>query len=107
MPACPKHKRVVDKKVYQEVRDRDGTCLWGLIAKDGCVGMLAPHHIKTRGAGGDDAKENMIVLCKKHHDEAHAHKISPQQLFDLLTFFYGYLYVSGRRQVLSLSTSEG
>jgi len=90
MIGCPKIKRIVNKSVYQKVRDRDCTCLWGLEAKDGCVGMLAPHHIKTRGSGGDDVPENMIVLCKKHHDQAHAHIISPEQLLALLDRFYHY-----------------
>jgi hypothetical protein len=30
-----------------------------------------PHHYKTRGAGGDDSLENLISLCRKHHNEIH------------------------------------
>ena len=30
-----------------------------------------PHHIKTRGAGGQDNQENLIELCREHHIEVH------------------------------------
>lgn len=30
-----------------------------------------PHHIKTRGAGGDDSLENLLSLCRPHHVEIH------------------------------------
>jgi len=32
----------------------------------------APHHIRTRGAGGTDEPGNLIALCTAHHTEAHA-----------------------------------
>lgn len=37
-----------------------------------CVACLehpssAPHHIRTRGAGGDDAPENLLALCTSCH----------------------------------------
>lgn len=30
-----------------------------------------PHHVKSRGAGGDDVPENLMPLCLKHHTEIH------------------------------------
>jgi hypothetical protein len=27
----------------------------------------APHHVRTRGAGGDDAAENLLALCYADH----------------------------------------
>lgn len=30
-----------------------------------------PHHIRTRGAKGDDEPENLIRLCYVHHSEVH------------------------------------
>jgi 5-methylcytosine-specific restriction endonuclease McrA len=74
------HRRIVDKSFYQKVRDRDGCCLWGLISQDGCEGKLEVHHVISRGRGGDDALDNGIVLCKKHHVQAHRHEISVEQL---------------------------
>jgi predicted restriction endonuclease len=29
------------------------------------------HHIKTRGAGGNDEVQNLIALCIEHHTEVH------------------------------------
>jgi len=31
----------------------------------------APHHIRSRGAGGKDNPENLISLCTDHHTEIH------------------------------------
>ncbi len=30
------------------------------------------HHIKTRGAGGDDSEYNLMDLCRIHHTEVHS-----------------------------------
>lgn len=41
-----------------------------------CIACAAPapsdaHHIKSRGAGGDDTVWNVISLCREHHSLAH------------------------------------
>jgi hypothetical protein len=28
-----------------------------------------PHHVTSRGAGGDDTPENLMPLCRRHHNE--------------------------------------
>lgn len=33
--------------------------------------MLAPHHIKSVGAGGGDVLKNLISLCQFCHDKIH------------------------------------
>jgi hypothetical protein len=30
-----------------------------------------PHHLKTRGAGGDDSYENLLALCAQDHRRIH------------------------------------
>lgn len=35
------------------------------------IWTAAPHHIRTRGAGGDDSAENLLSLCTTHHTEIH------------------------------------
>lgn len=35
------------------------------------IGVVA-HHVKHKGAGGDDDPENLLALCGKHHLEIHA-----------------------------------
>ena len=39
-----------------------------------------PHHIRTRGAGGDDRRENLIQLCGYHHRLAQDGKIDRSEL---------------------------
>lgn len=29
------------------------------------------HHIRSRGAGGDDTADNLMPLCRDHHQEVH------------------------------------
>ena len=77
---------------WSYIRKRDGCCLYGLIAKDGCVPGFDVHHLQTRGSGGDNSPENLICLCRKHHNEFHNGKISKEQLQAVLTRFYGYSY---------------
>jgi 5-methylcytosine-specific restriction endonuclease McrA len=87
--ACPKPSRIVDEEAVRRVRKRDGVCLYGLIAKDGCSGGTDVHHIVSRGAGGGDTMDNMILLCRRHHNLAHQGKITKQQLRDAVRHFYG------------------
>ena len=85
--------RIVDPQVQKDVlHARDGVCLYGLIKKDGCVGGLSVHHIKTRGSGGHDVPENLITLCQKHHNMAQAYQIPVAELHAILTKFFGYVY---------------
>jgi 5-methylcytosine-specific restriction endonuclease McrA len=72
------------------VEQRDGICLYGLFRKDGCSGPLDPHHIVFKSAGGEDEKENLITLCRKHHRLAQANAIPKAELFDILTRLYQY-----------------
>ena len=86
-PAPKPQKRKVDPSVYQKVMERDGCCLWGMLHQDGCAGRLHMHHITFRSRGGDDSMENIITLCRKHHDQAHRHQISPEELTEVLAKF--------------------
>ena len=79
-------RRIVDPKFYDAVRARDGVCLWGMKAQD-CEGRLEVHHIIPRGRGGDDVLSNGITLCQKHHQMAHKHQITIEQLQETLTFW--------------------
>ena len=62
----PKKKRKIDKKLLEEFHDK--TCL----INSNCMGQVVAHHVKHKGAGGDDVLENLIALCTKHHVELHA-----------------------------------
>lgn len=39
-----------------------------------------PHHIRTRGAGGKDVRENLIHLCGVHHAQIHGGNIDRHHL---------------------------
>lgn len=37
----------------------------------GSYNLVSGHHLRTRGSGGLDIKENLIPLCLNHHTEVH------------------------------------
>ena len=53
------------EEIRAAVLHRDGKCM-----NCGAVIGLAPHHIKSRGAGGGDEMENLITLCIYCHQNA-------------------------------------
>lgn len=63
----PKVKRVVNKKL---LRDKKGMC-----EICGRKGQTEKHHIKTKGSGGNDTKENLIEVCRICHTRIHTGKI--------------------------------
>jgi hypothetical protein len=90
----PKKLRFRNSKATAEARKRDGICLygWALAVKnnDPCSPGLDGHHIETRGSGGDDVPENIITLCRKHHDNAP--NVDPKVFQSILANLYGYEY---------------
>lgn len=55
-----------------------------------CSAGLDPHHIKNKGAGGDDIPENLITLCRQHHNLAQEKRIPPHVLLDILNRRFRY-----------------
>jgi 5-methylcytosine-specific restriction endonuclease McrA len=69
------------KEVYARVRERDQhRCQYPLETdargdtwrKCGTSSHTEAHHRRIRGQGGLDTEENLILLCKTHHDLVHA-----------------------------------
>lgn len=60
-----KSKRIIDPKLLE--RKRKQPCV---ICRS--CGGSDPHHVKSKGSGGDDLDTNVISLCRKHHTEIHA-----------------------------------
>jgi hypothetical protein len=54
--------------------------------------MINPHHITTKGAGGDDQPENGISLCQGCHVAVHNGHHSPASLRWVLKLTYRYHY---------------
>ncbi len=84
--------RIVSPQTIERVRMRDGICLAGLILRDGCSGGYDVHHIASRGSGGNDTLENLIVLCRRHHNMAHYGLISRGRLREILNLYWNYSY---------------
>lgn len=57
-----KRKRIQNKKLLKDVKKKP--CVI-------CGDQSDSAHIKSRGSGGDDVPENMISLCRKHHQTQH------------------------------------
>lgn len=68
----PKNKRIVDKKL---LKDKKGIC-------DICYKktQTEKHHIKTKGSGGNDTKDNLIEVCRVCHRLIHDGKIDVKKL---------------------------
>jgi 5-methylcytosine-specific restriction endonuclease McrA len=79
--ACPKPRpRLLDRRVLKlaldrqfsevrkQVRQRDeGLCR--VCRKPG----VEVHHIEFRSRGGKDDTRNLVLLCKRHHEDVHGH----------------------------------
>jgi 5-methylcytosine-specific restriction endonuclease McrA len=89
------------------IRNRDGVCMAGLVKKDGCSGGLDIHHIITRGAGGGNEPENLITLCRRHHHDAHAGRLSVDYLRSILRRYYGYTYANEEGECNGESQKKG
>lgn len=66
----PKEKQLYrtkkkDPEAIKEFKKKHPRCII-------CGKKSTPHHIRSRGAGGADSKENLMPLCVKHHFERHA-----------------------------------
>lgn len=73
-----KDKRIVDKNLLELVRrlpclactHKDPLGALAAIRGDWDC-MSDAHHVKTRGAGGDDVATNVMPLCREHHADWH------------------------------------
>ena len=54
----------------EALKDKKGIC-----ELCGTRGQTEKHHIKSKGSGGDDTKENLIEVCRKCHTKIHTGEI--------------------------------
>jgi hypothetical protein len=79
----PMKKRVkaVPKDIYQQVLARDGGCVARtLVPEVKCAGRIDPHHALMKSQGGKDTLDDLIAVCRAHHDHIHA---NPAQSYEL------------------------
>ena len=69
--------RVKDKKAIAQARKE-----WCEVC--GKPGIVHVHHIKSKGSGGNDVRENLISLCVTCHDKAHRALISKEYLREIV-----------------------
>ena len=62
--AFPKNARIKNKKV---INDKKHDC--ELCGKKNC--WTNSHHVKSKGSGGDDTKDNLIEVCGECHRKIH------------------------------------
>lgn len=64
----------VPKAVRDQVLERDRGCrARTLVPEVRCFGPIDPHHVLRRSQGGPDTVENLIAVCRAHHDWIHGH----------------------------------
>ena len=61
----PKTKRIDDPELLKKISKMK--CQIGR----NCKGRVDPAHVTSKGAGGDDTEENVMPLCRKHHNQWH------------------------------------
>ena len=71
----PKNKRIVNKKLLRDKKKICEIC--------GRCGQTEKHHIKTKGSGGDDIKENLIEVCRICHRKIHDGIISEEDILKI------------------------
>lgn len=73
--------KAVAKDIYAQVLARDGGCVArGLVPEVSCAGRIDPHHALMRSQGGQDTLEDMIAVCRRHHDWIHNHPARSYEL---------------------------
>lgn len=80
-----KPKRIENKELLKKYHKKP-CVVCGSIPSD-------PHHLKSRGAGGDDVETNLIALCRKCHSLIHS--IGLTQFVELYETMTEILYSKG------------
>lgn len=71
----------VPSTVREEVINRDRGCRADrLVTEIRCWGPIDPHHVLRRSQGGPDTSENLISVCRAHHDWIHQHPARSYEL---------------------------
>ena len=74
----PKNKRIKNQKL---INDRKHDCEY--CGKKNC--WTNKHHIKSKGASGDDTEDNLIELCGNCHRKVHDGIITKEELLERIS----------------------
>ncbi len=92
----PKSRRIIDDDLRRTVRLQPCAAC-GKRAIPGDV-ENDPHHVSTKGAGGDDVPSNLMSLCREHHTEWD--KIAPSRMIAKYVGIERWLENMGRFDIL-------
>lgn len=73
----PKNKRIENKKLIDKKKHNCEYC-----HRRKCY--TNTHHIKSKGSGGNDVKDNLIELCSNCHRKVHDGIIKKQELLEII-----------------------
>ncbi len=73
-------KRIVNRKLLNTYQGIE--CLIC-----GSLETTVGHHIKSKGAGGDDSKYNLVPLCVIHHNEIHKSLMAFSDKYKIMHIF--------------------
>lgn len=73
----PKNERKKNKKLIDDKKHNCEYC-----GKKNC--WTNTHHIRSKGAGGDDTENNLIELCSNCHRKVHDGLICKQELLKIV-----------------------
>lgn len=59
-----------------------------------------PHHLTSRGAGGQDTPENLVSLCREHHNEVEAPWGGIVSMIKKYPRLKDWLKIAGRTDIL-------
>ena len=76
-----KRRRGIDPETRTAVFLRDKGCKGKEVILDlPCWGRLDPHHILRKSQGGQNTADNLVTLCRAHHDWVHAYPEASRNL---------------------------
>ncbi|GIO42308.1 hypothetical protein [Paenibacillus apis] len=88
MEALTKVEQIRSRENIQTIREESGhSCEYiDFVTGERCSHPAEgePHHIRTRGAGGDDRRENLIHLCGWHHRLFHDGNLDRNELIAIV-----------------------
>ncbi|KHF32048.1 hypothetical protein CM49_05716 [Paenibacillus sp. P1XP2] len=88
MSTLTKPERIRSRENIQNIREESGhACEYvDPVTGERCSHPAEgePHHIRTRGAGGDDRRENLIHLCGWHHRLFHDGNLDRNELLTIV-----------------------
>ncbi len=73
---------------------------WVLHNLDRAPRISDPHHLTSKGAGGDDKADNVMPLCRDHHNEVEAPNRGLTWMLTRYPAMRDWLVTAGRKDLI-------